>query len=236
MKRFFPLVALVSSLVCAQDKALVYNGPGACPENCAESAAEMARLAGLEPVFVGPEAPAAGLFEGARVWIQPGGKSSTASLSMDAALKDAIRAHVREGGAYVGFCAGGFLSTAEISDRGVEGLGLLPGRNALYRARPDEAVYLEPILWEGVERLLYWEGGPYFYFSDAERELVEPTAFYPDASIASVRTLYGQGRVYVTGPHPEAPQSWRSYYGLEDHDGLDFDQAVEMIRWSIEAN
>jgi hypothetical protein len=232
MRIVFALVLSTSSAFAA-NKALVYKGPGACPENCAESAADMARLAGLEPVFVGPDAPAEGLFDGARVWMQPGGKSSTASNAMDPALKDAIRSFVNGGGGYVGFCAGGFLSTAEISDRGVEGLGLMPGRNALYDARPDEDVFLEPILWNGIERLLYWEGGPYFTFNNEERALVEPTAYYPDGKIASVRTQYGQGRVYVTGPHPEAPQQWRDYYGLEDGDGLDFDQAVEMVHWSI---
>jgi hypothetical protein len=47
-----------------------------------------------------------------------------------------------------------------------------------------------------------------------------------------VRASYGEGRVSVSGVHPEAPQWWRDYYKLQDSDGLDYDLAVGMIRWA----
>lgn len=43
--------------------------------------------------------------------------------------------------------------------------------------------------------------------------------------------MYGNGKVFITGLHPEAPQSWRTYYGINDSDGLDFDLVDEMISW-----
>ena len=48
---------------------------------------------------------------------------------------------------------------------------------------------------------------------------------------ATAAAMYGNGKVFITGLHPEAPQSWRTYYGINDSDGLDFDLVDEMISW-----
>ena len=78
--------------------ALVYKGPGSCPEDCSKAAAEMARMAGMNPVYVGPDETRAEIFNDAVVWIQPGGKSSEVSKTMNAILKQLIREFVFRGG------------------------------------------------------------------------------------------------------------------------------------------
>jgi glutamine amidotransferase-like uncharacterized protein len=209
--------------------ALVYKGPGACEEGCSEAAAEMARLAGYRFQFVGPEESSEAIFSEAKVWIQPGGKSSTASRTMAPKLKENIRNFVSKGGGYVGFCAGGFLATDWIADRGVQGLGLLPGTNALF---PDEReASILTIQWGGSYEI-YFEGGPYFLPpTTPDSRSFEVTATYGDGKVASVRSVFGSGRVYVTGLHPEAPPAWRNEFQLQDSDGLDYALAVEMIHW-----
>ena len=79
-------------------------------------------------------------------------------------------------------------------------------------------------------RSVYWEGGPYFIL--APQYGVEVIAQYPDQTPAAVRTSFGHGRVFVSGPHPEAPQKWRDYFNLEDPDGLDADLAQDMVEWA----
>lgn len=226
--------------------ALVYKGAGSCIENCSESAALMAEMAGMQVRYVGPEVEDETIFIDAVLWIQPGGKSSTVSANMNDKLKNAIRRFVADGGAYVGFCAGGFFATEEISSRGVAGLGILQGRNALFPVLDNpEAAQLE-LIWGEQTRNLYFEGGPYFMPDDVEDDVedvlsederfsdLREWAHYSDGKIAALSNFYHRGKVVVSGPHPEAPPSWRKHFKLEDTDGLDYDLAIEMIRWAID--
>jgi glutamine amidotransferase-like uncharacterized protein len=190
----------------------------------------MAQKAGLNPVYVGPADTDPKLFTGAVVWIQPGGKSRTVGQNMTEALKQRIRDFVSGGGAYVGFCAGGFYATAKIGELDDPGLGLISGRSVEFTGVDTDAAIL-PMIWSGKSRQIYWEGGPAFV-PPAQGAGPEITATYPDGTAVSVRAAYGKGRVYVTGAHPEAPQYWRDYYKIVDKDGLDYDLAVEMIRWA----
>lgn len=228
---FITSAVLVSHAALATGKiALVYNGVGACSDGCYQSAALMAEQAGFTVRYVGPEESSPEIFKDAAIWLQPGGKSSQASKAMVEPLKDNIRTLVKNGGAYVGFCAGGFLATKEIAKRKVPGLGLIPGTNAPFETEV-EALQL-PIAWMGkFQRSLYFEGGPYFMLPEGETS-AWPAAHYADGKIAAVQALYGEGRVFVTGPHPEAPQEWREAFGFTDEDGMDHDLAVDMIKWA----
>ena len=208
--------------------ALVYQGPGACPEHCSDAAAEMANLAGFETRFVGPNESNRHIFDDAAVWIQPGGVSVTAAQNMDPQLKKNLKAFVGNGGGYVGFCAGAFLATAKIGTSGVDGLGILPGGTELFPSH-DEVLIL-PVTWNQKSRFVYWEGGPFFKV-DASHPF-EIIATFADGTPAAVRATYKDGRVFVSGPHPEAPQYWRDYFKLTDPDGLDSDLASDMIVWA----
>lgn len=220
--------------------ALVYNGPGACPEDCATSAAASAAGAGLQVRIVGPQIltdqstneQVAALFQDVKVWVQPGGQSSAANEAMSARLKSAIVDFVRSGGGYVGYCAGAFLSTPVIGSRGIPGLGLFPGKTWPYTpppARPGLGFSIEKVKWEGKERHVYFEGGPYLYDLDPS---VEVMATYRDGWVAAARAEVGLGRIYISGPHPEAPVWWARADHVRDPDGTDRDLAVKMVKWA----
>jgi len=220
--------SLNSSWADVSGVALVYRGAGVCDDGCWQAAAESATRMGLQVQFVGPTETDPAIFIGARVWIQPGGWASTVSKKMLPDLKKNLRAFIADGGGYVGYCAGGFLATQEISDRKVPGFGILAGRNSSYQDVDESPTQLK-INWNGVERDLYWEGGPYFKVKPTDP--VEVIAYYSNGQIASVRGEFGKGRVFVTGLHPEGTEDWRTEAKLTDTDGMDFDLTNEMIEW-----
>ena len=106
-----------------------------------------------------------------------------------------------------------------------------------YGDNTEHGAIVLPVEWLGLTRQLYWEGGPYFVtpqkpLDPALFSVPEIVAHYADGQIAAVRNSYGRGRVFVSGPHPEAPQFWRDYFHLVDSDGLDLDLAQSMVRWA----
>ncbi len=230
--------------------ALIYQGPGSCdpgtPDGCSESAARVARAAGFKPIFVGPDGTeAVEIWHKAAVWVQPGGRARIQVQTMSAQLKEDIRNFVAGGGGYVGFCAGGFLATQQFGwqnkedpskDFEAEALGLMPGYTQYYEYFDEEITEERPATvistnWLGQNRQVYWELGPYFDKTTVGPG-VEVVSRYGDERIMSIRSQFGQGKVFVTAVHPEAPQSWYDYYNLTDSDGTDLELAASMLQWS----
>ncbi len=237
--------------------ALIYKGPGSCETSgrisgCSEMAAEMASLAGYRTQFVGPTDHDRTLFLAAKLWIQPGGRARIQTQTMSSALKKQIVEFVKNGGGYVGFCAGGFLATEKFGWETKEGpfeatgLGLIRGKSFYYDKFDKELsetllAKMIQVSWAGINRWIYWELGPYFTQESLDGTRSTAVAHYPrfgddDAPILAIRGYFGRGRFFVSATHPEAPNSWREFYGIEDPDGVDFDHAVEMIRWTTLEN
>jgi glutamine amidotransferase-like uncharacterized protein len=217
--------------------ALVYKGPGSCKDshgNCAEAAAAVAERAGFDIEFVGPNENDKTLFGEASIYIQPGGNSTHVAEAMTAKMKKMIVDFVHSGGGYVGFCAGGFYAMMPYDDEGTNRLGLLDGD-------ADVADFdypsIQSVSWlDGVRHHVYWEGGAYFKLArGSDAEVV--SRYSATRQAAAVRGMSGNGRVFVTGFHPEAPYDWRFDPDLTDADGTDADLelAVEMIRWAAHA-
>jgi glutamine amidotransferase-like uncharacterized protein len=213
----------------AAQKALIYKGTGSCSEDCSEAFWNLAKDAGFDPVYVGPEAPKADTFTDAAVWIQPGGYASTAMKAMSTQLKTAIKTFVQNGGGYVGYCAGAFVATAKVGTTSTSGLGIFPGNTQLYGSGID----LKKVTWNGSTRYLYWEGGP---FLKNLPNTVEKIATYSNGAVGTARTAYGKGRVFITGLHPESPKWWKDDARMNDIDGDDFDLVAEMLHWVTEAH
>lgn len=222
--------------------ALIYQGPGSCEEGCSEAAAEVALKAGFQPIYVGPkdlDDPKKGpitqiLLSTASVWVQPGGVSNQAYYSMTPSLRKALFEFVKTGGGYVGFCAGAFMATGRIGGTRDAGLGIFPGwTNIYYTWNENSSVTysLEKVKWGNQDRKVFFEGGPYIYGVPSGQN-VEIMATYQYGAIAAARTEFGQGRVYITGLHPEAPVIWTEEDGVKDPDGSDQDLAAEMVQWA----
>jgi hypothetical protein len=229
--KFFSLLFLFAVNAFAHD-AIVYGGPGSCPDGCTDAAVTVTRLAGFDPLVVTPETFHPSLLEGVRVWVQPGGKSGQASNAMGSEMREQIKTFIRNGGGYVGFCAGAFLATKKVGTSSVTGLGIIPGTTKLYRQSPGNVSVQAVIRPQGV-RYWYWEGGPRFVFSSAEFKTVKVTSRYQIGNyIGGIDTTYGKGRVSVTGLHPEAPQWWFDDVNMIDPDGSDNQEAADMIKWA----
>jgi len=213
--------------------ALVWNGPGACKPGCAKAAAKVAQRAGFYTYYIYPGMTDFSIFKKAKLWVQPGGTSVVAANSMGPALLAQIRQFVADGGGYIGFCAGAFLSTAMIGDSGVTGYGVAPGETELFIKTGSDHKMLNVTTKDGT-RWVYYAGGPFFHITDEQlaAQQGEIIARYADGSIAGVKAHYGKGKIAVTGFHPEAGWLWKLWKFKIDPDGNDFAFAIDMAKYA----
>ncbi|MBC7396277.1 MAG: hypothetical protein H7333_02445 [Bdellovibrionales bacterium] len=249
---FFSGSIMAGHFASARPVALVYKGAGSCSEDdgdagqhhsgCSEAAAKIAKRAGFKVKYVAPDAlnedstPAqvAAVFAGAKVWIQPGGIAGTAFSAMTQKLRDELVDFVQQGGGYVGWCAGAFMATSRMGATRYSGFGIFPGGTGIYRTSTENRSVdysLQDINWNGKKRSIYYEGGPYLYGLE-EVPGVEIVATYDTGLVAAARAPYGKGRVFISGPHPEAPEVWTEEDNVKDPDGSDRDLAIEMVQWA----
>jgi glutamine amidotransferase-like uncharacterized protein len=231
MKLLFISFILFTQTAFAYD-ALVWGGPGACQDGCIEAAVYVTKLAGLDPMIVTPENFDASLFESAKIWVQPGGKSGSASNALGATNRAIIKKFIANGGGYAGFCAGAFLTTPKVGQTSVDGLGIISGKTKVYRKAKTYPSVEKMLTPEGV-RYHYWEGGPWFAFTDSQlKNITVKSRYNTTNAINAVETTFGKGRISVSGTHPEAPQWWYDDGHLLDADGLDNQIAAEMVKWA----
>lgn len=225
--------------------ALVYKGAGSCVDGCSESPADILTKMGYEVQFVGPQETSFEVFKNAKLWIQPGGSVREQYKAMHPSLKSNIVKFVKNGGSYVGICAGGLLASEgyfwdSTKDGPFKEMGLnfFPGYSTIYQVgiNPqgrEVEIAIVPTLWDGVLRDLYWEGGPVFVPNKAWKAAkVETVSTYPNGYPATIRRKYHSGKVIVTAFHPEALPSWITWAKLTDKDGSDFDLLSSMITWA----
>jgi len=147
-----------------------------------------------------------------RVYAQPGADGDdTAAFRRQRRDKAVIRDFVAQGGRYLGICMGGFLAE--------------PGFFHVFRGRVDEyyssrgaSVTTDdpaviPVLWRGQRRQMYFQDGGYMV-PKAKLTGVTVLARYTNGSIAALVAPFGQGKVGLCGPHPEAPPEWYQDAGL----------------------
>ncbi|HPE70359.1 MAG TPA: hypothetical protein P5560_13790 [Thermotogota bacterium] len=188
--------------------ALIYNGVVAA-EECPEAAATVAQLAGLPVEFISDLSELPEKLTNAAVFIV-GGTEDNLDPLIDAftpAVDQAFKQWLHDGGRYLGICGGGFLASKGWWEWGgyVNMLGIIPADSDdfLSHSRP----VILPIQWLGEVRPMYFQAGPKFLLENTS-EQVQIIARYMDDQIAALIATYGNGKVAVSGPHPEAPRSW----------------------------
>ena len=213
--------------------ALVWGGDGACKPFCVDSAKSVAFAAGYRVRVVEEGVRDFSFFEQAKVWIQPGGVAVTALKSMGPALVQKLQDFVAQGGGYVGFCAGAFLSTAEIGSTAYEGLGVAPGITRVQRGLGSPNMLRISTTTAG-NRWMYFAGGAYFEIGPEELAAMkgEVIARYSNGNVAGYQGQFGKGKVSVVGFHPEASSLWKTLRGQRDSDGSDVFYAVEMVKYA----
>lgn len=181
--------------------AVVYRGPASLP-GCPEAAARALASSpyGFRVQFARPGR--ASLHE-AVLYCQPGGGDLAPAWRRMRKDADAVRDFVRMGGRYLGFCLGGYLAGDD------PGYGLLEGATDSYVGTPgcevtgDESQVIA-ITWAGQPRSVYFQDGCCFTDGPA----TEVVARYANGMPAAVVSPFGEGRVAVAGPHPEATDDW----------------------------
>lgn len=219
-----------------QPLALVYRGPAAYPE-CSEAAAALLKSAPsrFRVVYCGPdeEVPvSAESLSEAMVYVQPGGGLLPRAWRRMRQHADDIRAFVRGGGHYLGFCLGAYLAGSD------PGFGLAPGIaidsyvNSPGSSVTDAADTIVQVRWRGQLRHMYFQDGCRFQIQPGATATVLAT--YDTGVPAAIIASYGAGRVGLVGPHPEAQRSWYRDAGLTNPDGIRFDLGHDLVESTIQ--
>lgn len=217
------LLASVSALLGLADldepdriRIAIYRGPAAC-EGCAETIKDA--IERLGPVylvdFLGPaeslDVSSANL-QRYDAYVQPGGGQDipAALNSLGKDRSEAIRVYVARGGQYLGICMGAYLADAS-------NLGLLDAELDSEVGRPgfpvtsiaDSAVLLR---WGQRQDHLFFQDGPYLPSGSGNGFRV--IGSYGNGDLAAARYRFGAGVVVLSGPHPEADESWFQEAGI----------------------
>jgi hypothetical protein len=166
--------------------------------------------------------------------VVPGGSGGTIAGGLTADTRLRIRQAVRDRGVgYVGFCAGAWVAVgpeAETNQTASYGFAVAKGSILdlfLPGGQSPTAAIVKVSFPDGSNRNLVWWGGP-----TTPEWAGGVVARYDTGLPAISETWSGKGYVVISGPHPEAPQSWRATAGT-DSDGLDYDIAIRMFNAAL---
>jgi glutamine amidotransferase-like uncharacterized protein len=157
----------------------------------------------------------------------PGGYAGYMSQSLTQQARDTIRRAVQERGVgFVGFCAGAFIAVTPDTRSGLSVVTApQPDYYHLENEGTDDAMVnvkftdgsLHELVWWGGPYLPEWKGGVIARYTDTNQPAI-------------AETWSGNGLVILSGPHPEAPEDWRTKLSLSDLDGLDQNIAGQMLQ------
>ncbi len=141
------------------------------------------------------------------LYIQPGGGQniSAAYNALGDEGAEAIRNFVRSGKGFLGLCMGAYLADKDwigLIDAPLDTEAGRPGAEAT-----NEGDYTLSILWGGKKESAYYQDGPYLNNSSTSKGFT-PISYYSNGDVAMAAYTYGKGKVVLTGPHPEADESW----------------------------
>ena len=209
--------------------ALVYFGPGVCPGCPDDLAAALARVGfKIKKTFPGKISSRA--LSEASIFAVPGGDEERDVMhALMPGEADNIRNFVRTGGHYLGVCLGAYLAVPNLIDASFEpGLALFEG--TVKNHSPTKEARMELISWQSVRRYMYFQDGPEFHLDHPEQ--ADIWARYPDKdqNIAAFQIAYGNGRVGLIGPHPEATQEWLNDDHISVPNGQKFTQSEDLFR------
>ncbi|CAJ1782978.1 hypothetical protein HLBENOHH_00560 [Aeromonas dhakensis] len=219
-----------ANLGTPQDYALIYNGPISDPDSN-EAIAAVVKQAGLPVVYLDNLSDLPAKLADARLFIIGGTEDDVEPLvhRFTPAITGSLKRYLSQGGRYLGICGGAFVASLGWADEGnyVKALGLVPAESDDYDG--DFSPKIHDIRWLGEVRRMYYQAGPTFALQPST-EPVRELAYFDDGRIAALIGAYGKGKVAVSGPHPEAPASWKAE--AQDGDTMDTNipLAVQLVQ------
>lgn len=211
------LLTCLSAALCLVDldapdliRIAVYRGPAACA-GCAEAVKGALERRGpaYRVDFLGPtERLDVSIANLARyeAYVQPGGGQDIAAAlhSLGNDRIEAIRAYVASGGQYLGICMGAYLADAANLGLIDQELDSEVGRPGFPITSLEDSVVR--VRWGGKKNRLFFQDGPYLPQTSGTGFRV--IGVYGNGDIAAARYRFGAGVVVLSGPHPEADESW----------------------------
>lgn len=135
------------------------------------------------------------------------------SQEMTASSITAIQNWVKNGGRYLGICGGANVAPATYSDSGFsfKALDLAPVVSTNFKGDKGKE-HIENVVWkDGNTYGMYFQMGSYFtqhssneHFEITANYLASTSPLNHGTGIAAVQYSYGNGKVLVSGVHPEA--------------------------------
>jgi glutamine amidotransferase-like uncharacterized protein len=241
----------------------VYNGNLGVSSNPRESSAAalfwMFRWMNASVEMVNSSAIKQGILNDFQIIAVPGGYAYNYYLDLGPSGAKAIRDFVAEGGSYWGSCAGAFyaLDEFEWSEYGETGtyyygLGLFPGRGVgpivgiadwpnytMTDVNMNKTNELIDFSQEPSNHSIMYYGGPYFETEGIEGITTLATYSYNDMP-AMIAFEYVNGRVFLTGPHPEWEEdSFRDgciWDNVLEEDGSEWELCKKIVLWLASGN
>ncbi|PAV46784.1 hypothetical protein CK486_16715 [Pseudomonas sp. HAR-UPW-AIA-41] len=210
--------------------ALIYNGPTA-DQASTEAISSVVQQLGLTVRYIANLDDLPTQLGDARVFIIGGTDDDVEPLlqRFTPALRTTLKTYLSQGGRYLGICGGAYLASLgwPEEDRFVEGLALVPAQSDGYDQDFEAKIY--PVTWLGETRQMYYQAGPSFALAESP-ESVTRLAYFEDRQLAALMSTFGAGKVAVSGPHPEAPDSWRAEALKGDQMDRNIDLALQLLR------
>lgn len=226
-------VLMASSAPAREPYALIYNGPTADPAST-EAISSVVQQLGLPVRYIANLDDLPTQLGEAKVFIIGGTDDDVEPLlqRFTPALRTTLKTYLRQGGRYLGICGGAYLASLgwPEEDRFVEGLALVPAQSDGYDQDFEAKIY--PVTWLGETRQMYYQAGPSFALAESPEspESVARLAYFEDRQLAALMSTFGAGKVAVSGPHPEAPDSWRAEAFKGDQMDRNLDLALQLLR------
>lgn len=221
---------MASPALAREPYALIYNGPTA-DQASTEAISSIAQQLGLTVRYIANLDDLPTQLGEAKVFIIGGTDDDVEPLlqRFTPALRTTLKTYLRQGGRYLGICGGAYLASLgwPEEDRFVEGLALVPAQSDGYDQDFEAKIY--PVTWLGETRQMYYQAGPSFALAESP-ETVARLAYFEDRQLAALMSTYGAGKVAVSGPHPEAPDSWRAEAFKGDQMDRNIDLALQLLR------
>jgi glutamine amidotransferase-like uncharacterized protein len=223
LKRLFYLSIILISASCfsqsiskIQPYVLIYSGKNTC-EGCPEAVADIARKVNLPVKYVSHAKQIPRLLNHAAIFAIGGTEDNIEQMHSEfsESIVSSIKNYLKQGGNYLGICGGGFIAAtyymADVNLK-VKGFNIIPALAVDYSETSKP--HLETIQWYGKNVILYFQGGPTFIL-DKNAKDIHIIARYSNGDIAALESPYGNGKVVVIGPHPEADKTWLEEDGID---------------------
>lgn len=210
-------------------RVALFNDDGAFGLGIPRITEQLGKAADIRVVKVTGKEIAAGVLRDFDVVIFSGGSGSKEAAAIGEAGREEVRRFVREGGGYVGICAGAYLACTGFS----WGVGVLNAKTVSpkwKRGRGEVEIEFGPPAQAATglaagKRMIHYANGP-IITADTREGIApfEPLAYFRSelaendspkgamtGSPAIVRGVYGKGRVISSSPHPEQTEGMEGF-------------------------